>query len=138
MGTNFAGNIASSEAWKILRENANSRLVDVRTKTELKFVGAADLSAIGKSLISIPLVNESGDANQNFMQEIEALNQPKDAPMVFICHVGGRSMQAAMLVGQMGYSTYNFENGFCGDANESGQRSKVNGWVASELPWRQA
>lgn len=138
MVTNFAGNIASSEAWEILSNDNNSRLVDVRTPIELKFVGAPDLSGIGKTLISIPLVENDGSANQNFMQDIESLNQPKDAPLIFICHGGGRSLQAAMTAAQMGYKTYNFANGFCGDADQNGHRSTINGWVAGDLPWRQA
>lgn len=138
MVTNFAGNLASSEAWEILSSDKNARLVDVRTPTELKFVGAPDLSELGKSLISIPLVDANGTPNQNFMADIESLNQPKDSPLIFICHGGGRSMHAAMTAGQMGYTTYNFANGFCGDADPKGQRSKINGWVAADLPWRQA
>ena len=137
MVTNFAGNIASSEAWEILSSDENSRLVDVRTPIELKFVGAPDLSGIGKALVAIPLVDVNGSPNQNFMAEIEALNQPKDSPLIFLCRTGGRSTQAAMTAAQMGYKTYNFANGFCGDLDANGHRGTLNGWVAADLPWRQ-
>lgn len=135
---NFAGNIAPSEAWEILSSDKLSCLIDVRTRTELKFVGATDLSDIGKETTHIPLVDEMGNQNPSFMQEIDSIGHDKNAPMIFICHGGGRSLQAAMAAAQLGYKTYNFENGFCGDANEKGQRSCVNGWVAADLPWRQA
>jgi rhodanese-related sulfurtransferase len=138
MVTNFAGNLASSEAWEILSSDDLSRLVDVRTPTELKFVGAPDLSGIGKALITIPLMDVNGNANPNFIAEIEALNHSKDAPLIFICHLGGRAIQAAQTAAQMGYKTYNFANGFSGDADASGHRRSVNGWVAENLPWRQA
>lgn len=138
MGSNFAGNIASGKAWDILCENKASSLIDVRTLTELKFVGSTDLSSIGKRTIELPIFDESGNQNVNFIQELEGLALPKDAPIIFICHGGGRSMQAAMVAAQMGYEAFNFENGFCGAANEKGHRSRINGWVADDLPWRQA
>jgi rhodanese-related sulfurtransferase len=138
MGINFAGNIAPSEAWTVLSENKAAGLVDVRTPIETKFVGAADLSGLGKRVAYVPLVNSDGSANQNFAADIEAIGQDKTAPLFFICHGGGRSMQAAVHIAQLGYTTYNVEGGFCGDADANGQRGKINGWQGANLPWRQA
>lgn len=138
MGTNFAGNIAAGDAWGILSSDGHATLIDVRTFLEQKFVGAPDLTSIGKQAVALPIFDENGQQNPNFMQEIESLQQPKNSPIFFMCHLGGRSLQAAMLVAQMGYKTHNIEHGFCGDTDANGHRSCINGWVASGLPWRQS
>ena len=44
----YAGDITPLEAWKLLSDNPNAVLVDVRTDAEWRFVGVPDLSSLGR------------------------------------------------------------------------------------------
>ena len=41
----YAGNVAPSTAWKILNENKDAVLIDVRTRAEWNYVGLPELAS---------------------------------------------------------------------------------------------
>ena len=43
------------DAWKVLQEEPNSILIDVRTREEIEFVGFVNLSNTNAKIISLPL-----------------------------------------------------------------------------------
>ena len=46
----YAGDITPQEAWKLLSDNPEAVLVDVRTDAEWRFVGVPDLSSLGRDV----------------------------------------------------------------------------------------
>ena len=49
----YAGDITPLEAWKLLSDNPQAVLVDVRTDAEWRFVGVPDLSSLGRDVVYI-------------------------------------------------------------------------------------
>jgi rhodanese-related sulfurtransferase len=139
----YAGDVSPQEAWAGLARDKSSQLLDVRTRAEWSFVGLAELSAIGKSLLlsewqSFPQMS----LNASFLTEVDAAlaqaGADRSAPVYCLCRSGARSRAAAIALTARGYQTvYNIAGGFEGDPDEDGHRGGVNGWKAEGLPWRQ-
>ena len=49
--------IDALDAWKVLQEEPNSILIDVRTREEIEFVGFVNLSNTNAKIISLPWKN---------------------------------------------------------------------------------
>lgn len=136
----YAGEVSPREAYEALLFDPRALLIDVRTDAEWKFSGTPDLAAANKRplLLSWRFYPDFAP-NLNFVSSLIAQITDKDTPVFFLCKTGGRSLEAANALAQQGYSyCFNVTGGFEGDANERGQRGKVNGWKAEELPWHQA
>jgi rhodanese-related sulfurtransferase len=138
---NYAGDISVEEAWRVLSENPQAVLVDVRTRAEWSYVGLADLSPLGKEPLlaewqSFPAMN----VNPNFAADVAgALGEAhRDAPVLFLCRSGARSRAAAIALTAKGFKrSYNIAGGFEGDLDEARHRGGRNGWKAAGLPWAQ-
>lgn len=131
--------IHPNEAWAKLKDEVNTKLIDVRTEAELRFVGFPDLISVKKGVYHIEWqIYPDMEANPKF-QDFLLKNFPDlMQPLIFICRTGGRSTSAANVALRMGYQNcYNVQYGFEGDLNSNAQRGKINGWKASDLPWRQ-
>lgn len=139
---NYAGDVTPAEAWRVLRENPDAVLVDVRTRAEWSFVGLPDLAAAGKE----PVLMEwqlfpTMALNPGFAADLSsALGQTrKEAPVLFLCRSGARSRAAAIAMAGVGFSRcYNIAGGFEGDLDASKHRGEQNGWKACGLPWVQS
>lgn len=137
----YAGDISAEEAWRVLSENPEAQLVDVRTSAEWSFVGLPDLAPLGKEPLlsewqSFPAMNVNGA----FVRDVgEALGASRrDAPVLFLCRSGVRSRAAAIAMTAQGFGhCYNIAGGFEGDPDEHGHRAQRNGWKVAGLPWRQ-
>lgn len=140
MGNTYAGDISVTDAWDVLRDDSASVLVDVRTAPEWGYVGTPNLDELDKEPIFISWLNYPNyDLNQDFLNKFDSLGIDKAAKLLFLCKIGGRSMQSAAAVAGLGYSEcYNIDKGFEGDPDENGHRGVVNGWKAANLPWRQS
>jgi rhodanese-related sulfurtransferase len=140
--SNYAGDISSEEAWRVLSENPNAILVDVRTRAEWSFVGVPDLSAIGKEpLLAEWQVFPAMSTNPAFASDVSAAlgAERKSAPVLFLCRSGARSRAAAIALTAAGFAQcYNVAGGFEGDLDEDRHRGRRNGWKASGLPWAQS
>ncbi|WP_278261806.1 rhodanese-like domain-containing protein [Nocardia sp. AG03] len=136
----YAGDITPEKAWEILTEHPGAVLVDVRTEGEWAQIGIPDTSSIERPAHFIEWVDGTGTRNPNFTAELErALDgRPEDAPVVFLCRSGQRSIGAATVATAAGIApSYNVLDGFEGGPDAFGQRGSV-GWRAVGLPWRQA
>jgi rhodanese-related sulfurtransferase len=134
MGLPYEGALTPKEAHEILQHGGGAKLVDVRTRAELEWVGRIP-GAVEVELLTYP----GSRPNPEFVQQLEREVADKDAPVMFICRSGGRSHNAAMLAMQAGYAeTYNVLEGFEGDKDASGHRNTSGGWRASGLPWTQS
>lgn len=133
MGLPYEGALTPKEAFEVMRENPEAKLVDVRTRAELDWVGRVP-GAVEVELLTWP----GSRPNADFVQQLEQ-HVDKDAPVMFLCRSGGRSHNAAMMAMQAGYSeAYNVLEGFEGDKDNEGHRNTTGGWRAAGLPWTQS
>jgi rhodanese-related sulfurtransferase len=135
----YAGDLKPTDAWKLLTENRNAQLVDVRTRPEWMFVGLADLTSLGRRpVLQSWQVFPAMEIDANFTAELADQLADKDAPLLFICRSGGRSRAAAQAMTAAGYRRcYNVAEGFEGNPDAERHRGKTGGWKAAGLPWVQ-
>lgn len=133
----FLGDVSPREAWDALQNHPGTMLVDVRTRAEWAYVGGPDLSSLRKPLIQVEwLMFPTMAFNPQFLEELQAYGIKPGPVLYMICRSGARSHQAAELLADYGYATYNVADGFEGQLDEMGHRG-VGGWRAENLPWRQ-
>ena len=141
----YAGDITPLEAWKLLTDNPQAVLVDVRTDAEWRFVGVPDLSSLGREVVYIEWNTTGGRRNENFLAQLKDQIPPLDAgaagsgerPVVFLCRSGNRSIGAAEVATEAGIApSYNVLDGFEGHLDAQGHRGET-GWRAIGLPWKQ-
>ena len=129
----YEGALMPDEAYEILQTAPGAKLVDVRSRAELDFVGRIP-GAIEIELLTYPGMKP----NMNFMAAIEQ-QVDKESLVMFICRSGARSHQAAQVATQAGWpDCYNVIAGFEGDANAKKHRGILNGWKVLNLPWEQS
>jgi rhodanese-related sulfurtransferase len=129
----YEGALMPDEAYEIMQSAPGAKLVDVRSRAELEFVGRI-LGAVEIELLVYPGMKP----NLNFMAALEQ-QVDKEALVMFICRSGGRSHQAAQIATQAGWpDCYNVLAGFEGDANSAKHRGVLNGWKTLGLPWEQS
>lgn len=133
----YAGDISPLESWKLLSENPESVLVDVRTEAEWKWVGVPDLTGLGREVVFVEW-NTAGGHNQNFVADLIAAGvTPGERPVIFLCRSGNRSIPAAEAATAAGIApSYNMLEGFEGQLDAAGHRG-ATGWRADGLPWKQ-
>lgn len=132
LGVCYRGALLPSEAHKVLQSMPEARVVDVRCRAELDWVGRIP-GAIEVELLTYPGMQP----NPDFLEQLTG-QVADDAILLFICRSGGRSDQAATLLSQNGFTEcYNILEGFEGDKDESGHRGRQSGWKAGGLPWIQ-
>ena len=134
----YAGDITPLEAWKLLSDNPNAVLVDVRTDAEWRFVGVPDLSSLGRDVVYIEWNSADGRRNERFVDELtQHVQAGEERPVVFLCRSGNRSIGAAEVATEAGITpAYNVLDGFEGHPDASGHRGE-SGWRAVGLPWKQ-
>ena len=131
LGLSYAGALLPAEAHELMK--AGAKLVDVRTKPELQYVGKVPGS------IAVEWQTYPGNReNPEFLGELAAL-VPKDQPVMFMCRSGARSHSAAQAATRAGWrEAYNVLEGFEGDKDAEQHRSSVGGWRKAGLPWTQS
>lgn len=131
LGLSYAGALLPAEAHRLMQ--AGAKLVDVRTKPELQYVGSIP-GALAIEWQTYP----GSRPNPEFIGELAAVSK-KDEPVMFICRSGARSHGAAEAAMRAGWQeTYNVLEGFEGDKDAAGHRNTVNGWRKAGLPWKQS
>ncbi len=130
-GLPYAGAVTPAEAHALVQ--AGAKLVDVRTRAELDWVGRVP-GASAVEWNSYP----DGQTNPEFVQQLSRVAAPDDTVM-FLCRSGARSHLAATVATQAGYrDCYNILEGFEGDKDANQHRSTVGGWRHAGLPWVQS
>lgn len=132
MNLPYEGALLPGEASWIMDNAPGAKLVDVRTRAELDWVGRIP------GAVEIEWVEYPGmKANPNFMAHLEQ-QVDKEALVMFICRSGARSHHAALVSTQAGFiDCYNVLEGFEGDKDASEHRNARNGWRKAGLPWKQ-
>ena len=130
MNLPYAGALLPAEAHAFMR--SGGRLVDVRTRAELDWVGRVP-GAVFIEWNSYP----DGRPNPDFLSRLLEVTD-KQEPLLFLCRSGNRSHFAAILATQAGWrECYNILEGFEGDRDANQHRSSVNGWKLAGWPWVQ-
>ncbi len=135
----YSGEVTPDEAFYFLQSN-DGVLVDVRTLPEWQFTGLPDLSTARGRLLTISWKTyPQFMLNPVFADTIAAEDSiQKDTPLFFLCRSGGRSLDAAIAMTQLGYRyCFNIIGGFEGEPDAEGHRGTSQGWKTTKLPWKQ-
>lgn len=129
----YQGALKPEEAYELMRSAPGAKLVDVRTRAEIDWVGRVP-GAVEVEWAMYPGFKQ----NPNFMTALEQ-QVDKEALVMFLCRNAHRSHAAAMAATQAGYTDcYNVLEGFEGDKSPRKQRNVLNGWKLAGLPWEQS
>lgn len=130
----YAGAVTPQEAYTLLQQNPNVKLVDVRTNAERDWVGRVAIPEAQHAAIEWN-VYPGGTPNPHFLQQLAAAAD-KENVLLFLCRSGVRSRHAAKLATENGYKNcFDILEGFEGDKDAQGHRKTVGGWCKAELPW---
>jgi rhodanese-related sulfurtransferase len=129
----YEGALYPAEAYEIMKSAPGAKLVDVRSRAELDWVGVIP------GATAIEWANYPGmKTNPHFVAQLEQ-QVDKEALVIFFCRSGVRSHHAASAATQAGYSDcYNMLEGFEGDPDPKKHRNTTGGWRAAGLPWEQS
>ena len=135
----YGGDVTPATAWKILQENEDAVLVDVRTRAEWSYVGLPDLESVARKPALLEWqVFPSMQLNADFVATLSGAVADRTTPLLFLCRSGVRSAAAAKVMTAAGYGTcLNVLEGFEGPLDAQGRRGSAGGWKAAGLPWRQ-
>ncbi|HWD23550.1 MAG TPA: rhodanese-like domain-containing protein [Burkholderiales bacterium] len=127
----YAGALLPAEAHTLMQ--AGAKLVDVRTRPELLYVGRVPGS------VALEWQTYPGNRpNAEFLGELAAVANKEDV-LMFICRSGARSHSAAEAATRAGWrECYNVLEGFEGDKDAQQHRNTVGGWRKAGLPWMQS
>lgn len=133
----YFGALTPEETAALLAADPQARLVDVRTRAELDWVGAPQVPA--SQFVHVEWNRYPGGVrNPDFLAELEAA-VPKNAPVLFLCRSAARSKHAAAAATQAGYAlAMDVLEGFEGAKDAAGHRKTVEGWCFRGLPWQGA
>ena len=116
--------IKSSEIKKLLTDNKNVELLDVRTQEEWDDIGKPDGENIGLKTHFITIIRSPDpDANKEFIEEVKKVIDPKKELLV-MCKAGGRSMMASQLLTQEKINCINISDGFEGNGEDPGWKNE--------------
>lgn len=128
----YEGLLLPGEAFYLLQHAPGARIVDVRTRAELDWVGRIP-GALELEWLHYP----GNHLNPNFLHDLAA-QADRESLLLFICRSGTRSHHAAAAATQSGFpDCYNILEGFEGDKDPQHHRNTVGGWRKAGLPWYQ-
>ena len=122
--------IPSEKVKDFINNNNDSVILDVRTEEEWNMVGKPDGEALNvKTLFISLLIGPDRQRNENFTEDFNEKKISKKNNILIICRSGVRSMAAAKLLQQQGYTNLiNISDGF------EGNPTTGEGWKKSNLP----
>ena len=128
----YEGALTPKEAHELLQLASAARLVDVRTKAELDWVGRVP------GAVEIEWQGYPGkQLNEHFLQTLKH-SVMTESLLIFLCRSGQRSGAAAKAATETGFpDCYNILEGFEGNKDANGQRNRSGGWRHAGLPWNQ-
>ena len=130
----YAGAVDPIQAWALLTEDPQIRLVDVRTNAERDWIGKVAVNQSQHLAVQWSLY-PGAIPNPNFLEELGAQAE-HHAVLLFLCRSGVRSRHAAVLATQAGFSNcFDILEGFEGDRDAAGHRKTIAGWCHAGLPW---
>ncbi len=132
MNLPYEGALYPDEAHEILQSAPGAKLVDVRTRAEIDWVGRIP-GAVEIEWAIYPGMKP----NAHFITHLEQ-QVSKELLVLFICRSGVRSDAAAIAATRTGYGNcYNVLEGFEGERDADEHRNTLGGWRVAGLPWEQ-
>jgi rhodanese-related sulfurtransferase len=129
----YAGALTPAEAHQVWQLAPGARLIDVRTRAELDWVGRIP-NAVEIEWQTYP----EGERNPDFLLTLKH-EVGREALMLFLCRSAHRSAEAAAAATRAGFTAcYNVLEGFEGDLDANRQRGHIGGWRCAGLPWVQS
>lgn len=130
----YAGAVTPQEAFNLLQNSTDVRLVDVRTNAERDWIGKVDLPSAQHLAVEWSHY-PGGQPNSAFVGQL-AQAAGKDTVLLFLCRSGVRSRHAAKLATENGFTQcYDILGGVEGNKDTAGHRKTVDGWCKDGLPW---
>ncbi|WP_323120628.1 rhodanese-like domain-containing protein [Burkholderia alba] len=130
----YAGALSPAESFELLQLDPSARLVDVRTRAELDWVGRP-LVGDGQYLHIEWTRYPGGVPNPDFIAQLRSA-VAADTPVLFLCRSAARSKLAAVAAAQAGFArAFDLLEGFEGAKDAHGHRKTVEGWCHHKLPW---
>ena len=116
--------IKSSEIKKLLADNKNVELLDVRTQDEWDNIGRPDGENLGLKTHFVTIVRSPDpSANKEFIEEVKKVIDINKELLV-MCKAGGRSMVASQLLSQEKINCINVSDGFEGNGEDPGWKNE--------------
>jgi len=133
MALAYEGALTPLETWEVLQHAPGARLIDIRSRAELDWVGRIP-GAIEIEWLTYP----GKQLNPHFLLELKhAVDH--ESLLLFVCRSGGRSNTAAVAATAAGFpDCYNVLEGFEGDKDANSRRGSTGGWRKAGLPWSQS
>ena len=132
MNLPYKGALHPDEAYEILQSAPGAKLVDVRSRAELDWVGRLP-NAVEIEWATYPGMKLNPHFLAQFEQQVD-----KESLVLIICRSGVRSHHAATVATNAGFSDcYNVLEGFEGEKGADGHRNTLGGWRVAGLPWEQ-
>ncbi len=129
----YEGALTPGEAHELLQSTPRARLIDVRTKAELEWIGRIP-GAIEIEWQDWP----AKQINPHFLQTLKH-SVVTESLLMFLCRSGQRSDSAAKAATEAGFpDCYNILEGFEGNKDANSQRNRTGGWRHAGLPWSQS
>lgn len=130
----YAGALTPQEAYALLQNDPQVKLVDVRTNAERDWIGRPDIAPEQHAAVQWSLY-PGGTPNPDFLSQL-ADAVTKENIVLFLCRGAVRSRHAAKLATENGYANcFDILEGFEGEKDVDGHRKNVNGWCKAGLPW---
>src|ERR1700744_3920340 len=77
----YAGDIAVTDAWEMLKADPKAQLIDVRTAAEWTYVGLPDITDLGREVHTVEWQSfPSGAINPEFAQIVAGQNERRQPP----------------------------------------------------------
>jgi rhodanese-related sulfurtransferase len=109
--------IKSSEIKSFIKDNPKTVLLDVRTDQEWETVGKPDTKNLGIKNFFIT-ISQDPIFIERVKKEIN-----KETQILVMCAAGGRSIIAANLLVNEGYTAHNISDGFSGNGQDPGWKN---------------
>ena len=119
--------IKSSEIEDFIKENSNTVLLDVRTENEWNSLGKPKAEDLNSKTYFVTVSHDLSNwqvPDQNFIENVKK-KIDKDKKILVMCAAGGRSMIAANLLENEGYTVLNVSDGYSGNSQDPGWK-KLN------------
>ena len=130
----YAGAVTPQEAYVLLQQDINVKLIDVRTRAERDWVGQVKIDAVQQHLVEWNLYPQNSP-NPAFLEQLDQVAN-KDQVLLFLCRSGVRSRNAAKAATEHGYTNcFDILQGFEGNKDAAGHRKTIEGWCFAQLPW---
>jgi rhodanese-related sulfurtransferase len=116
--------IKSSEIKKLLTDNKNVELLDVRTQDEWDNIGRPDGEKLGLKTHFVTIIRSPDpSANKEFIEEVKKVIDTNKELLV-MCKAGGRSMMASEILSQENINCINVSDGFEGNGENPGWKNE--------------